>query len=105
MRKGKMVAQGSHSSIAFLLNKRNLALSKDEQEWVSSGQTKICLQIDSEVKLLELFANAKKANLTAYLIQDTGKTEFDGVPTYTCLAIGPNKAEEIDKLTGNLKLL
>jgi len=25
-------------------------------------------------------------------------------PTFTCLAIGPDKAEKIDKITGHLKL-
>jgi PTH2 family peptidyl-tRNA hydrolase len=34
-----------------------------------------------------------------------GKTEFNGVPTKTCLGIGPAKAEKIDKITGDLKLL
>jgi PTH2 family peptidyl-tRNA hydrolase len=39
------------------------------------------------------------------LIIDSGKTEFGGVPTKTCLAIGPDYSEKIDKVTGNLKLL
>lgn len=104
MRRGKMIAQGGHAAIAFMI-KNKFNLSAEEIEWIASGQTKICLQVDSEMKLLELFMAAKKVNLTANIIQDTGKTEFGGVPTYTCLAIGPNKAEEIDKLTGDLKLL
>ena len=39
------------------------------------------------------------------LITDAGLTEFHGVPTNTCLGIGPYEAEEIDKFTGNLPLL
>jgi peptidyl-tRNA hydrolase, PTH2 family len=40
-----------------------------------------------------------------YLITDAGHTEFKGVPTKTCLAIGPNDVDEIDVVTGHLKLL
>jgi peptidyl-tRNA hydrolase len=29
---------------------------------------------------------------------------FNGVPTKTCIGIGPNESEEIDKVTGHLKL-
>lgn len=34
-----------------------------------------------------------------------GKTEFHGVPTRTCLAIGPDDSEKIDAITGQLQLL
>jgi len=33
------------------------------------------------------------------------ETEFHGVPTNTCLAIGPDLAEKIDSITGDLELL
>ena len=44
------------------------------------------------------------AGLTVSLITDAGATEFGGVPTNTCLAIGPHQAEKIDKITSHLKL-
>jgi PTH2 family peptidyl-tRNA hydrolase len=66
---------------------------------------KICVGCDSEAELLELHEKAKAAGLPVGLIQDNGTTEFHGVPTYTCLAIGPAKSEEIDKITGHLTLL
>lgn len=47
----------------------------------------------------------QKNNLNVSLVTDSGRTEFGGVPTKTCLAIGPNKIEEIDKITGHLPLL
>ena len=47
----------------------------------------------------------KNAGLLCSLIQDAGLTEFDGVPTYTCCAIGPNWDEDVNKITGHLKLL
>ena len=115
MRKGKMIAQGSHASIAFLtrritasdaMNDMHISQLTDEMEyWLTNSFTKICLKVNSEVELLKIFADAKKANLEVNLICDNGKTEFNGVPTNTCLAIGPNLSEEIDKVTGHLSLL
>lgn len=112
MRRGKEIAQGSHASMSFMLkplraqdkNKCKIHLSDDTLEWFKSGQTKICLKIDSEEALLEIVNKAKSAGLEAHAIVDAGRTEFDGVPTVTCAAIGPNKSEEIDKLTKHLKL-
>ena len=108
MRKGKMIAQGAHASIMFLVDKalisKNIYLSTVERTWMEEGMTKICVRVDSEAELLDIFEKAKVAALTVNLITDAGLTEFDG-PTKTCLAIGPNKAEAIDKITGHLKLL
>ncbi len=109
MRKGKMIAQGSHSSCAFLVARvtntdKVLVYSPEMMEWFVSGHTKICVRVDSEADLLDIYEKAKAANLEVHLIEDTGKTEFKE-PTKTCLAIGPNLAEEIDKITSHLKLL
>lgn len=108
MRKGKMVAQGSHSSIAFLVRNitqsNKLNLSKVEMEWLTSGQTKICVRVDSEEDLHKVHTAAKAAGLESHIIKDHGKTEFKE-PTYTCLAIGPDYSSKIDQITGQLKLL
>ena len=39
------------------------------------------------------------------LITDAGKTEFHGVATKTCCAVGPAWAEDVDAITGALPLL
>jgi peptidyl-tRNA hydrolase, PTH2 family len=108
MRKGKMVAQGAHASIMFLVmrhvGKSSLKNSRVQDDWMEQGMTKICVRVDSEEQLLEIYRQASTAGLTVHLITDAGLTEFDG-PTKTCLAIGPNNAEDIDKITGDLKLL
>ena len=107
MRRGKEIAQSCHASISFLT--RKLQFSKKftaaESEWINNGFTKICLYVNSEQELLDIHAKALAANLESHLITDSGLTEFNGVPTKTCLAIGPDLASEIDKITGNLKLL
>jgi PTH2 family peptidyl-tRNA hydrolase len=105
MRKGKMIAQGAHASLsAFIV--ADGSNPKVANQWlINDGQKKICLQIDSEQGLTNLAESAKFAGLTVYTVTDAGHTEFHGVPTKTCICIGPNDDEEIDKITGGLKLL
>ena len=109
MRKGKMIAQGAHASIMFLVHRLcNPEIGKKDsaiQEWLTHGMTKICVRVDSEAELLEIGQKAEDAGLTVHVITDAGHTEFGGVPTKTCLAIGPDEEEKIDAVTGNLKLL
>ena len=103
MRKGKMIAQGAHASIAFLTRKLQtsnvLKLRADEKEWIEGRFTKVCLRVDSEDELMAIYKEASEAGLETHLVTDSGQTEFKE-PTRTCLAIGPNKSEEIDRITG-----
>ena len=108
MRKGKMIAQGSHSSMAFLshrIKKAPFQLTPEMELWLNGSFAKIYVSVDSEQELLEIYQKAKEVNLEVHLITDNGKTEFAGVPTNTCLAIGPDLSSKIDPITGQLKLL
>jgi len=108
VRKGKIAAQIAHASIAFLLEKiktKNFEYSEEELNWINTGQRKICVYVNSEDELLLLFENAKSKGLVTHLITDSGLTEFNGVSTRTCMAIGPHEASRIDELTRELKLL
>jgi PTH2 family peptidyl-tRNA hydrolase len=78
--------------------------SAEENAWLAGKFTKVCLQVNSEEELRAVFSRAVDAGLTVHLIEDAGLTEFQGVPTLTCLAIGPDRAERIDAVTGGLKL-
>jgi PTH2 family peptidyl-tRNA hydrolase len=108
MRRGKEIAQGSHASVKWLAkrveNGKVPRFSASEQEWLKGSFAKICLQVNSEHELIELWEEAKDAGLTVEDIVDSGTTEFHDTPTFTCIAIGPNISEEIDKVTGHLKL-
>jgi PTH2 family peptidyl-tRNA hydrolase len=113
MRRGKEIAQGSHASMAFLLNRMRCAgeheyvfiPTEEQSEWLFSGSfKKVCLRVDSEQELDEIFKKAKATGLTVEMIIDSGHTEFHGVKTKTCIAIGPHYSSKIDPITGHLKL-
>lgn len=112
MRRGKEIAQGSHASMAFLSllarqsveSKSPIKLSEEINQWIVGRFTKVCLQVPDEPSLLAIAEEAKKAGLECHVITDSGLTEFNGIPTNTCLAIGPADSEKIDQVTGKLSL-
>jgi peptidyl-tRNA hydrolase, PTH2 family len=117
MRKGKMVAQGAHASMAVLLNIAipvtegpskwlHITINRDAlSEWIEGAFTKVCVSVDSEQELLDIVAKAQQAGVLCALIKDSGLTEFNGIPTNTCAAIGPDYPDKLDPITGHLKLL
>lgn len=104
MRKGKMIAQGAHASLKVILDNQKIPW-KALNQWLSGSFTKICVQVKTEEELLSIVNSAKKAGLHHSLILDNGATEFKGIPTYTCAAIGPEFPQQLDPVTGHLKLL
>jgi PTH2 family peptidyl-tRNA hydrolase len=117
MRKGKMVTQGAHASMAAILNESirdqgeiglptlTIPMNHSMEAWLTGLFTKICVGVDSEAQLLFIYDAACHANIPCSLIRDAGLTEFGGDPTYTAVAVGPAEADEVDKITGLLKLL
>lgn len=65
---------------------------------------KVVLKVSSEEELMELYYLIKQSDLPCSLITDAGHTQIEP-STKTCLCVGPGPDEEIDKLTGHLKLL
>ncbi len=113
MRKGKMVAQGAHASMKvfwdisrkFDGHYRSIPMTDEMEEWLDGRFTKVVVGCGSEEELDSLYNKAQVCGLPCSLIVDAGLTEFNGVPTKTCCAIGPANAEDIDKITGELRLL
>lgn len=132
MRKGKCVAQGSHASMACILNlmkghSQRITYDMDEfsrqdgytlknktlffkegsalDNWINGIFTKICVSVNSEEELENLYNKAKELGLPCSIITDSGLTEFNGVPTKTAVAIGPAESNEINQITGHLPLL
>lgn len=111
MRKGKIGAQAAHASLSAVLSMGTktkdsvvLKLTEAAKEWLSSGSKKICVYVNSEEELLAVYEKARATGATCSLITDRGDTEFRGVPTKTCCAIGPGFSSDIDQVTGSLPL-
>ena len=123
MPKGKMVAQGAHAAMGaitqlFVQHPESMVGSDKRvryhmtldgegpiHTWLADKFTKVCVGVDSEEELMKRYEQAKEAGLQACYIEDDGRTCFDGVKTATCCAIGPAWPEDVDKITGDLKLL
>jgi len=95
--KGKLSAQVAHASVS--------AADKSEwkKNWMRQGQKKSVLKVETLKELIDIFMRAKDSGLPTELIQDMGKTEIP-TGTKTCVGIGPAPEEEIDRVTGELKL-
>ncbi len=96
---GKSSAQCAHAAVDVVLKSKR----KKVDEWLkkSSGK-KVVLAVKDNKELIKFNQLAKKEGLTTALIKDAGKTFFKK-PTITCLGIGPDKEEKIDKITKILK--
>jgi PTH2 family peptidyl-tRNA hydrolase len=112
MRKGKMIAQGAHASLKVLLDRGGptadgyaFTVTEAMRVWLTERFAKICVSVDSEAALDDVMARATAAGVPCALIVDSGATEFKGVPTKTCCAVGPAWPDEVDAITGALPLL
>ena len=128
-RKGKYCSQAAHASVGALLTmfkKKFIDTYQGEElqepiginyslnvlnntildKWLNGIFTKITLSVDSEDEMLSLYNTIKKErpDIPCVLITDSGLTEFNGVPTNTCIGIGPFWGDDIDAFTRHLNL-
>lgn len=121
MPRGKIAAQASHAAVDAVMQSifgKNIEASDiDEHEikitplmndvmkdWILGEYTKICVCVESEEELLNIYEKAQKSGLNVCLITDNGHTCFNGIKTKTCLAIGPCLSADVDPITKDLKL-
>ena len=114
MRKGKMIAQGAHASLRVILQAGapnaertdyTIRMTEPMAAWMTGRFMKIAVSVNSEAELDAIVEKAKVAGVPVALITDAGMTEFHGVPTKTCCAVGPAWVEDVDAITGSLPLL
>jgi PTH2 family peptidyl-tRNA hydrolase len=103
MGKGKLVAQASHASLMSYLNCKNKeeAIARD---WISTGEKKVVLKVNGETELVALRRLCERERIPCALVVDAGLTQIEP-GTSTALGIGPWYGEEINKISGDLKLL
>lgn len=123
--KGKYCSQASHAAVGAVIQvifgerlnedkfverlhdfEINVApvVNKATKDWLAGEFTKITVAVDSLEALEEIEKKAHDTGLNVCKITDNGHTCFDGVPTVTCLAIGPCYSSEVDPITKDLKL-
>jgi len=119
MSTGKIAAQVAHAAIKVFLdrtvtwrpnampmgNYMIIEMTKEMKQWATESFIKVVVSCDSEKEIYELSKKADEAGIPYAIIVDNGFTEFQGNRTTTCIAIGPDDSEKIDKLTKEYKLL
>lgn len=114
MRTGKMCSQASHASMAFITRRIDYDgcgyykwdyNSEEIIHWLENSFRKICVYVNSEQELLDIHQKALDAGLISHIIEDNGATEFHGIKTLTCCAIGPHEDSKFEGLTDHLPLL
>ena len=103
MSTGKKCAQACHASLSAsdLVRVQNKIIWKN---WKNAQQKKVILKVKSVEELSSIFSQLQKQKIPCYLIKDAGLTQLSP-GTITALGIGPFLSSEIDKITGDLKLL
>lgn len=98
--KGKLAVQVAHAAVSA----SEWADRSTLEKWKDGGQKKVVLRVDTVRDLFELKETARRQDIPTALITDAGLTQ---VPpgTVTVLGIGPARADELDKITGSLKLV
>ncbi|MBW2992318.1 peptidyl-tRNA hydrolase Pth2 [Candidatus Woesearchaeota archaeon] len=98
--KGKMSAQVAHAAVEAVLRS-----DKDKvKKWRAEGMMKVVLKVKDKKELFKYKQNAEAHFLTVAVITDAGRTVVEP-GTVTCMAIGPDDEEVIDKISGELKIV
>lgn len=125
LRTGKYCSQVAHASMSFLTKGGgvycNLGTSipqvdyfmspveeshvQEINHWLRNSFRKICVYVNSEEELEAVHQKALDNRLMSNMIEDNGATEFNGVKTKTCAAIGPASDHKFKNVTDHLPLL
>lgn len=103
MGKGKIAAQVAHASLGSYDRARHTTPDAVDT-WKRNGQKKIVVKAKSADELRELRKDAEIKRIPCYLVQDAGLTQLPP-GSVTAIAIGPAPENDVDQLTGHLKLL
>lgn len=95
---GKLASQVAHASVECAMKTDNMLL----RDWHSRGAKKVVLKVDNDGELPKYKQLAENNNVKTSLITETGSDEIEE-GTETCLGIGPDQKEKIDKIIEGLE--
>ncbi|MFA5745689.1 MAG: peptidyl-tRNA hydrolase Pth2 [Candidatus Paceibacterota bacterium] len=99
---GKIAGQVGHASV--MAYRSGLNNTETTYKWWNDGQKKIILKVPDLPTLERIKETAVLNNLQVHEVIDLGFTQIEP-NTLTCIAIGPDEDEKINKVVGGLKLL
>lgn len=97
--KGKYCNQTAHATVMAY----ETASAVAKLAWMKNNKPVIVLRCPTISELQSLYDAS--IYMPRAIVKDSGRTEFNGIPTVTCIAIGPALASDIDVLTKHLKLM
>lgn len=103
MTTGKIASQAAHASLEAFLQMEQIDSSIVKQ-WMSEGQTKIVLRINSLEEFESIKKILKEKGIPFSAITDSGLTQV-APGTETAIGIGPIDEDKVAFVTKNLKLL
>ncbi len=102
MGKGKIASQVGHACVLGAFN-----VKKSHPKWFSewwTGQEKVVVKVSGLRELQHIKSHATDLGLPWSEVTDAGHTQI-APGTTTCISIGPAPEDDIDRVTGQLKLL
>ncbi|NYZ79921.1 peptidyl-tRNA hydrolase [Candidatus Micrarchaeota archaeon] len=100
--RGKMSAQVAHAAVEAYRLARDVS-PQIASVWLKEGAKKVVLYVDDQAELMSLMKKIPPS-IPTKLIIDAGLTQLEP-GTMTCLGIGPYYEDELDRYTGDLKLV
>jgi peptidyl-tRNA hydrolase, PTH2 family len=98
--KGKLAAQVAHAAVGAFV----AASAQAQMAWLQVGMPKIVVYAADADALVQLETDAQRQQIPACLVHDAGRTVLPA-GTLTCLGLGPARADVLDPLTGELRLV
>ncbi|MCZ7862665.1 hypothetical protein O9X98_14920 [Agrobacterium salinitolerans] len=99
---GKFGGQSAHAAgtCMVLSDRRN---DSNVDQYLSQGQPKIVVGVDDETELVKCVELCRAEMLVSVLVQDAGRTEFEG-KTLTMGAVGPCLRADLPKAVKRLQM-
>lgn len=103
MSPGKLAVQVAHASVGAIMEPVGDKVNECLTPWFDEGFRKIVLKVPGKKELYELMSKCLEQEVPYFVVKDFGLTELEP-NTLTCIGIGPELNEKIDRITGNLRL-